>query len=64
MISCDGCGALRFERWPKGAAAAICTAPGKMQLTPGGARVVDYAAGGVLARVQRPAWCEGKEKRP
>lgn len=63
MASCNGCSALCFERWPKGVLTAKCTdVPERMQHTPGGARVIGYAAGGAMGQVARPAWCE-KERR-
>ena len=63
MASCNGCGALRFELWPKGVLTAKCTdVPARMQHTPGGERVIGYAAIGAMGQVARPAWCE-KERR-
>ena len=59
MASCDGCGALHFERWPKGVLTAKCSdVPERMWLTPGGERVIAYAANGAMGQVDRPAWCK------
>lgn len=64
MASCNGCGALRFERWPKGVLTAKCTdVPARMQHTPGGSRVVDVSAIGRERSIPRPIWCNRKEKQ-
>jgi len=61
MKTCDGCAALCFERWPKGAYVAKCTSvPEQMQHTPGGHRVIEYSASKGLGSVRRPAWCSRK----
>lgn len=61
MEKCDGCAALRFERWPKGAYVAKCTSvPEQMQRAPGGHRVIDYWESFRTCSVKRPAWCSGK----
>lgn len=64
MNRCNGCAALRFEEWPKGALAAKCTRPPKtMQLTEDGERVLEIFFLGNPGAVMRPMWCAGRRKK-
>ena len=63
--TCDGCGALRFESWPHGAAVMKCEKPPRaMQHTAGGGRVLEYSDIGRFGKIRRPAWCGPGRESP
>jgi len=63
MKVCNGCGALRMERWPRNALVGICTSPpAELALESCGRRVVDVSATGRKRSIPRPVWCERKEE--